>query len=145
MKTYWLDRRECRMPLIRRASSVGTKSEIDKLEKGSISGLTSIEERRVYSPVTFQDIARRSIANSPVKINQQRGRLCCLAKFFFISFHLFAFRGSIQDYNPRGYGNSQIRLKQHKYTLILVLSLLSYMHFIEYKLFNICRCNYITV
>ena len=63
----------------------------------------------------------------------------------FISFHLFAFRGSIQDYKPTGYGNSQIRLKQHKYTIILVLSLLSYMHFIEYKLFNICRHNYITV
>ena len=63
----------------------------------------------------------------------------------FISFHLFAFRGSIQDYNLRRYGNSQIRLKQHKYTIILVLSLLSYMHFIEYKLFNICRHNYVTV
>jgi guanylate cyclase len=63
------------MPLVRRASSVGTKSESDKPEKGSILGLTSIgEERRVYSPVTFQDIARRSIANSPVKINKQRGR-----------------------------------------------------------------------
>ena len=65
--------------------------------------------------------------------------------FHFISFHLFAFRGSVQDYNPRGYGNSQISLKQHKYTLILVLSLLSYMHFIEYKLFNLCRCNYVTI
>jgi guanylate cyclase len=77
MKTYWLDRRECRMPLVRRASSVGTKSDTDKLEKGSILGLSSIgEERRVYSPVTFQDIARRSIANSPVKINKQRGMFC---------------------------------------------------------------------
>ena len=80
MKTYWLDHRECRMPLGHRVSSVGTKSGSDKLEKGSILGLSSIEERPVYSPVTFQDIARRSIANSPVKINKQRGRVCCLAK-----------------------------------------------------------------
>jgi len=80
MKTYWLDRRECRMPLIRRASSVGIKSESDKPERGSNLGLSSIEERRVYSPVTFQDIARRSIANSPVKTNKPRGRICCLAK-----------------------------------------------------------------
>ncbi len=50
----------------------------------------------------------------------------------------------VGDYNLRGYGNSQIRLKQHKYTLVLVLSLLC-MHFIEYKLFNICRHNYVTV
>jgi len=80
MKTYWLDRRECRMPIGRRASTVGTKSDGDKLEKGSILGLSSIEERRVYSPVTFQDIARRSIANSPVKINKPRGRVCCFTK-----------------------------------------------------------------
>jgi guanylate cyclase len=78
MKTYWLDRREFRMPLARRPSSVGTKSECEKPEKGSMLGLASIgEERRVYSPVTFQDIARRSIANSPVKVNKQRGMLSC--------------------------------------------------------------------
>jgi len=80
MKTYWLDRREYRMPVVRRASSVGTKSDSDKPEKESILGLSSIEERHVYSPVTFQDIARRSIANSPVKSNKPRGRVCCLAK-----------------------------------------------------------------
>jgi guanylate cyclase len=65
------------MPLGRRASTVGTKSDGDKPE---ILGLSIIDERRVYSPVTFQDIARRSIANSPVKINKQRGRVSCLAK-----------------------------------------------------------------
>ena len=80
MKTYWLDRRECRMPLGHRASSVGIKSDIDKPERSSILGLSTIEDRRVYSPITFQDIARRSIANSPVKVNKQRGRVCCLAK-----------------------------------------------------------------
>ena len=73
MKTYWLDRREFRMPLARRASSVGTKSDGEK-EKGSTLGLAGLgDERPVYSPVTFQDVARRSAANSPVKVNKQRG------------------------------------------------------------------------
>ncbi|KAJ9601076.1 hypothetical protein L9F63_000811 [Diploptera punctata] len=72
MKTYWLDRREFRMPLARRASSVGTKSDGEK-EKGSTLGLAGLgDDRPVYSPVTFQDIARRSAANSPVKANKQR-------------------------------------------------------------------------
>ncbi|PSN39730.1 hypothetical protein C0J52_19957 [Blattella germanica] len=70
MKTYWLERREFRMP--RRPSSVGAKSESER-EKGSSLGLCGlIDDRPVYSPVTFQDIARRSVANSPVKINKQR-------------------------------------------------------------------------
>ncbi|GBP27757.1 Soluble guanylate cyclase 88E [Eumeta japonica] len=30
-----------------------------------------IEERRIYSPVTFQDVARRSIANSPINRNDR--------------------------------------------------------------------------
>lgn len=41
------------------------------------------EERRIYSPITFQDVARRSVANSPTK--NVRGR------FFFFSQQLFAF------------------------------------------------------
>lgn len=32
-----------------------------------------VEERRMYSPVTFQDVAMRSIANSPNR-NENRGR-----------------------------------------------------------------------
>lgn len=32
-----------------------------------IGSNSNIEDRRVYSPVTFHDVARRSIANSPVK------------------------------------------------------------------------------
>ncbi|CAK9821645.1 Soluble guanylate cyclase 88E [Anthophora retusa] len=30
------------------------------------------EERRIYSPITFQDVARRSVANSPTKNNDTR-------------------------------------------------------------------------
>lgn len=33
-----------------------------------------VEERRMYSPVTFQDVARRSIANSPNRTDKDRGR-----------------------------------------------------------------------
>lgn len=33
------------------------------------------EERRIYSPITFQDIARRSVANSPTKNVEIRGRM----------------------------------------------------------------------
>ncbi|XP_060807055.1 soluble guanylate cyclase 88E [Amyelois transitella] len=33
-----------------------------------------VEERRIYSPVTFQDVARRSIANSPNRTEKDRGR-----------------------------------------------------------------------
>lgn len=32
-----------------------------------------VEERRIYSPVTFQDVARRSIANSPNRVERERG------------------------------------------------------------------------
>ena len=32
------------------------------------------EERRIYSPITFQDVARRSVANSPTKNADSRGK-----------------------------------------------------------------------
>lgn len=32
-----------------------------------------VEERRMYSPVTFEDVARRSIANSPNRTERDRG------------------------------------------------------------------------
>ncbi|CAH2984989.1 unnamed protein product [Chilo suppressalis] len=32
-----------------------------------------VEERRIYSPVTFQDVARRSIANSPNRAEKEKG------------------------------------------------------------------------
>lgn len=34
-----------------------------------------VEERRMYSPVTFQDVARRSIANSPNRSERERGEM----------------------------------------------------------------------
>uniref|UniRef100_A0A182JIS4 guanylate cyclase n=1 Tax=Anopheles atroparvus TaxID=41427 RepID=A0A182JIS4_ANOAO len=94
MKTYWLDYRENRPPLQLLAEEIKSPS-IDYIEtnkdrrvsipysvvqphKQSTGGLSSagLEDRRVYSPVTFEDVARRSIANSPVKLHAfgPRGR-----------------------------------------------------------------------
>lgn len=39
-----------------------------------------VEERRMYSPVTFQDVAMRSIANSPNR-HENRGRISFLYLF----------------------------------------------------------------
>lgn len=36
--------------------------------------MSPTEERRIYSPVTFQDVARRSIANSPNRTEKARGK-----------------------------------------------------------------------
>ncbi|XP_058454622.1 soluble guanylate cyclase 88E isoform X2 [Malaya genurostris] len=85
MKTYWLDYKENRPPLQMLAEEVKRPS-IEYIEskdrrvsisgynmqhKQSNSGLSSAgtDDRRVYSPVTFEDVARRSTANSPVKLH----------------------------------------------------------------------------
>lgn len=93
MKTYWLEYRENRPPLQMLEEDVKTPA-IDYIEsskdrrvsisthniqyKQSSGGLNSAgtEDRRVYSPVTFEEVARRSIANSPVKLHSfgPRGR-----------------------------------------------------------------------
>lgn len=41
----------------------------------STSGVLYPEERPIYSPITFQDVARRSVANSPTKSLPIRGKL----------------------------------------------------------------------
>uniref|UniRef100_A0A182QFQ0 guanylate cyclase n=1 Tax=Anopheles farauti TaxID=69004 RepID=A0A182QFQ0_9DIPT len=96
MKTYWLDYRENRPPLqlleedlkspaleyvdvgmdARRVSIPScTFVQSHKQSLGVLSSAGQ-EDRRVYSPVTFEDVARRSIANSPVKLHAfgPRGR-----------------------------------------------------------------------
>ena len=90
MKTYWLDKRENRPPLARvtpsnmqtldfsngptsaEKKSIGSASDRRVslsqnivMRRESVVGATN--DRQVYSPVTFSDVARRSIANSPVK------------------------------------------------------------------------------
>jgi len=70
MKTYWLDAREDRIPLRRSLSA--NPERIEAHPEPSPMPLT--EDRRVYSPVTFQEIARRSIGSSPAKGASARGK-----------------------------------------------------------------------
>lgn len=62
MKTYWLEGREHRTPL---------NKKIECRTNENVNNQVIIEEdiRKTsgYSPVTFKEIARRSIANSPIK------------------------------------------------------------------------------
>lgn len=53
--------------LLRRGSKMS--SPIPLGSSGQVS-----EERRIYSPITFQDVAQRSIANSPTKSMDLRGK-----------------------------------------------------------------------
>ncbi|CAH2059313.1 unnamed protein product, partial [Iphiclides podalirius] len=47
---------------------------VSSMPRGQPPTVTSpVEERRMYSPVTFQDVARRSIANSPNRVDRERG------------------------------------------------------------------------
>lgn len=92
MKTYWLEERENRKPFahiippnlqeqeqILALAAAGNNSVEMKFDLRRFSAHSSATEDRrtgVYSPVTFQDVARRSIANSPIKslFSATRGR-----------------------------------------------------------------------
>nr|XP_015834473.1 PREDICTED: soluble guanylate cyclase 88E isoform X2 [Tribolium castaneum] len=72
MKTYWLKGKESRTPIDRREKAP-LHQEIDPLDNREFKHPNvHAEDRRsvVYSPITFQDVARRSIASSPVKYSQ---------------------------------------------------------------------------
>lgn len=81
MKTYWLHGKETRPPLRRMIDPTPLmQQEMDPLDCKEVQVLHAhtplTDERRtgVYSPITFQDVARRSIAGSPVKYpNTPRG------------------------------------------------------------------------
>ena len=72
MKTYWLQGKESRTPIDRRETAPLVQQEIDPLDNREFKSNIHAEDRRsvVYSPITFQDVARRSIASSPVKHSQ---------------------------------------------------------------------------
>lgn len=89
MKTYWLDFRENRTLINQPSEHVveNHASPIKAIEynydrRVSMPQYTlhnkadsTVEERRVYSPVTFEDVAKRSVINSPVRnICSGRGR-----------------------------------------------------------------------
>lgn len=95
MKTYWLEERENRPKLthitpafvqskmtvvpiavaIRRESGTQSRRRSVSVFGNSRPSLTP-EDRRIYSPVTFEDVAMHSITNSPVRtlFAVQRGR-----------------------------------------------------------------------
>lgn len=98
MKTYWLEDREyrtklpadlrtttpvCQLPTTSELAmverrSVSARSEhqrnqasaLSKLRIGSSHKIVVPEERRDYSPVTFHDVAARSIETSPAKLKR---------------------------------------------------------------------------
>lgn len=80
MKTYWLDFRENRTSISQVLESANENlSPVKAIEYNYDRRMSmpqymlhnkaenSVEERRVYSPVTFEDVAKRSIINSPVR------------------------------------------------------------------------------
>ncbi|XP_060530622.1 soluble guanylate cyclase 88E [Cylas formicarius] len=69
MKTYWLLGRDCRTPVPRLARDVKCASqEAIAVSRTSLTASPKEFGRTVaYSPITFQDVARRSIASSPIK------------------------------------------------------------------------------
>lgn len=89
MKTYWLDFRENRTSLSQTLEAANEiHSPVKAIEYNYDRRMSmpqymlhnkaenSVEERRVYSPVTFEDVAKRSTINSPVRnIFSGRGRV----------------------------------------------------------------------
>lgn len=78
MKTYWLQGREARTPVSRILDIVSAPNDdLTATETNKVSVNVKDMDRRtnVYSPITFQDVARRSIAGSPIKniVNTTRG------------------------------------------------------------------------
>lgn len=80
MKTYWLDYRENRRSLAQSLSnSISNHSPVKAIEYNYDRRMSMpqymlnnkaenvVDERRVYSPITFEDVARRSIINSPIR------------------------------------------------------------------------------
>ncbi|XP_055377567.1 soluble guanylate cyclase 88E [Condylostylus longicornis] len=90
MKTFWLEEREGRQPLQldksvlnpvplaqqqqERNNSIPNDRRLSVTIAQPSTTMSPSEDRRIYSPVTFQDVARRSVANSPVRNLFSRGR-----------------------------------------------------------------------
>lgn len=65
--TTMFDNQNCLDTSSRRGSKIASPTPTD-------STFLLETERRMYSPITFQDVARRSVANSPTKNNDSRGK-----------------------------------------------------------------------
>jgi hypothetical protein len=66
MKTYWLESREGRTPLVHNDSTV-------ILINTRAAQSSPVPGDRGYSPVTASDVANRSANNSPAKAPPRRG------------------------------------------------------------------------
>jgi guanylate cyclase, other len=86
MKTYWLEFREKRGSAGEKASASHTPVKAIEYNYDRRMSMpqymlhnkaeNNVEERRVYSPVTFEDVAKRSVINSPVRnIFSSHGRV----------------------------------------------------------------------
>ncbi|CAH0560058.1 unnamed protein product [Brassicogethes aeneus] len=76
MKTYWLQGKDARKPLPKRFVEFSTKENLEKAVVPQQSPLKKIDSRSgIYSPITFEDVAARSIASSPIK-HMSNGREC---------------------------------------------------------------------
>lgn len=76
MKTYWLDDRDNRQSISIAQSKPSPVKAIEYNQDRRMSmpqymlynkNESSADDRRVYSPITFEDVARRSIVNSPIR------------------------------------------------------------------------------
>ncbi|CAH1159479.1 unnamed protein product [Phaedon cochleariae] len=68
MKTYWLQTRECRTPVPKVLDSRSTSESSEELTMQPEEKGPEVARGSVYSPITFKDVARRSIASSPIKL-----------------------------------------------------------------------------
>lgn len=80
MKTYWLQTKAQRVP----GQRINDHKPIIETDESLSSSKEFIQDTArvvVYSPITFQDVARRSIACSPVK-TLSRGRFKNSCNYF---------------------------------------------------------------
>ncbi|CAG9840183.1 unnamed protein product [Diabrotica balteata] len=74
MKTYWLEEKEYWSPSTRTENSEPeTRTALKPIhQSNSIGAVQDIARAALYSPITFKDVARRSITSSPIKAKEQR-------------------------------------------------------------------------
>lgn len=71
MKTYWLKKRNIRTPEIKKLIPIQTSIE-PIIKSATIREKSAAsDDRSSYSPVTFNEVAKRSNTSSPIKINMK--------------------------------------------------------------------------
>ncbi|XP_044749063.1 soluble guanylate cyclase 88E isoform X2 [Coccinella septempunctata] len=106
MRTFWLEGKENRIPLDRNLDPpvITSKSIMVNQDKIYFSPVRKSEDRRTgsYTPITFKDVARRSIANSPMKYSSvKESRSNSIGAFYASSVNPSEIFGStISDLSP---------------------------------------------